>query len=182
MSHWTSGPKSLSLFPQQHNKLWNRSGVYHKSTCRISLWGRSGVCHCSPSEIVDARVSPEERVQNRTRELFEDVPVLQPHHEGCRGQCAGVARRVLNGVTCTGRKVFTVSHRDDHACAMDTVGFIKASTSTAGDVMVPVLQIQKVRLCQRSPNPCPRSRFGNAWCWSSRPCPNTEFNNASWSR
>ena len=56
---------------------------------------------------------------------------------------------MLNRATFTGR-VFIVKMRhqhEDHACAMHTVGFIKGldnhNMHRSGDVMVPMLQIQK---------------------------------------
>ena len=80
------------------------------------------------------RATPQERVQNRPRKLFVDVPV--PHF---MEQTAGKVKR-------TG-EVFTVLHHgDDQACS-DNVGFIKGldkhNMPRLGDVMVPPLQIIK---------------------------------------
>ena len=80
-------------------------------------------------------VVPQERVQNRPRKLFVDVPV--PH----------IKDKTAGKVKCTG-EVFTVPHRDDQACTLDTVGLHikgldKFNLSHVGDVMVPAPQITK---------------------------------------
>ena len=79
----------------------------------------------------------QERVQNRPRKLFVDVPV--PH---IMEQTAGKVMR-------TG-KVFTVDmrhHRGDQACPVDTVGLnikglVKFKMPRLGDVMVPALHME----------------------------------------
>ena len=80
--------------------------------------------------------TPQERVQNRPRKLFVDVPV--PH----------IKEKIAGKVMRTG-KVFTVPHhRDDQACTFDTVGLHikgldKFNLLRVGDVMVPAPQITK---------------------------------------
>ena len=80
--------------------------------------------------------TPQERVQNRPRKLFVDVPV--PH----------IKEKIAGKVKCTG-KVFTVPHhRDDQACTLNTVGLHikgldKFNMPRLGDVMVRAPQINK---------------------------------------
>ena len=80
--------------------------------------------------------SPQERVQNRPRKLFVDVPV--PH----------IMEQTTGKVKCTG-KVFTVLHHcDDQARTVDTLGFNikgldKYTMPRSGDVMVPALHMEE---------------------------------------
>ena len=89
---------------------------------------------------------PEERVQHRVGEQMMDVPVRHIKEDGL---LLVPQERVHNRAAYTG-KVFTVKlhhHRDDQACVVDTVGFIKGldkhTMPRSGDVMVPASQIQE---------------------------------------
>ena len=90
--------------------------------------------------------TPRERVQNRPRKLFVDLPV--PLITEIMADVFGLPQeRVQNRATYTG-KVFTVRHhRDDRACTVDNVEFIKGldkfNLPRVGDVTVPAPQITK---------------------------------------
>ena len=92
------------------------------------------------------RATLQERVQNRPRKLFVDLPV--PLITEIMADVFGLPQeRVQNRATYTG-KVFTVCHhRDDRACTVDNVEFIKGldkfNLPRFVDVMVPALQITK---------------------------------------
>ena len=85
-------------------------------------------------------------MQNRPRKLFVDLPV--PLTTEIMADVFGLPQeRVQNRATCTG-KVFPVRHhRDDWACTVDNVEFIKGldkfNLPRVGDVMVPAPQITK---------------------------------------
>ena len=87
----------------------------------------------TPQERVFSRM--QERVQNRPRKLFVDVPV--PH----------IMEQTARKVMRTG-KVFTVlHHRDEQAFTVDTLGFNikgldKCTMPRSGDVMVPALHME----------------------------------------
>ena len=88
------------------------------------------------------RVTPQERVQNRPRKLFVDLPV--PLITEIMADVFGLPQeRVQNRATYTG-KVFTVRHK---ARTVDNVGFIKGvdkhNMPRLGDVMVSAPQITK---------------------------------------
>ena len=86
-------------------------------------------------------VKPQERVQNRPRKLFVDVPV--PH----------IMEQTAGKVLRTG-KVFTVDMRHlrgDLACPVDTVGLnikglVKFNLPRPGDVMVPAFHMEEPSL------------------------------------
>ena len=91
---------------------------------------------------------PQERTQNRSRKLVVDVPVPHIKEKIMDGARVLPQERVQNRVTYTGN-VFTMRHhRDDQACAVDTVGLNikgldKYIMPQSGDSLVPVSQIQE---------------------------------------
>ena len=101
---------------------------------------------------------PDERVQNRVGEQMMGVPVRHIKEDGL---LLVPQERVHNRAAYTGT-VFTVKlrhHRDDQACVVDTMGFIKGldkhTMPRSGDVMVPASQIQEQVV------------DGQWWCFSS---------------
>ena len=130
---------------------WTLYVFHHRSACRIVD---------VPVRLIreDGLQLFLERVQNRTVEQIVDLaaPLLLAKILEIiqlvpldRTVCGACLERVLNRVAYR-EKVFTVKlrhHRDDQACSVDTVGFIKGldkhNLPRSGDVMVPASQIQE---------------------------------------
>ena len=92
------------------------------------------------------RATPQERVQNPMQDQIVDMPAHLITEKIVADVFGLPQERVQNRATCTG-KVFTVRHRDDQACTVDNVGFIKGlakhNIPRLGDVMVSAAQITK---------------------------------------
>ena len=132
--------------PDQGGYRASDSAPCPRTACRIVSVSRSGGV---PQIKEDGlQLVPQERTQNRSRKLVVDVPVPHIKEKIMDGARVLPQERVQDRVTYTGN-VFTMRHhRDDQACAVDTVGLNikgvdKYIMPQSGDSLVPVSQIQE---------------------------------------